>query len=254
MTVPPWRLFVYLAYVDDSDTKSKTKKWQVLSAVIAKDIHFDGLEIIMGTIIEDLVPSDKLEEFKEFHAAELYGGHGVFEGIEQNKRFAAITELLNLIVNSDLPIVYGAVDLQWLADQTFSSADPADMAFHICLEGIEQWLLDDSATSEVEHQESHMAVIIADNCDGKIKTTMLKSFRSLRKPIRPPKYVAGKLCHLHDDMYFGESNYSIGIQLADLCSYLIARNLEGAAEVKGFYDMIKDRIVYSKTEPARDGK
>jgi hypothetical protein len=241
---------VYIAYVDDSDTKSKVKKWQVLSAVIVKDVHFDGLELLMGTIIEDLIPADRVEEFKEFHAAELYGGHGVFEGIEQSKRFAAITSLLELIVNSSLPIVYGAVDLQWLMDQTFSSADPSDMAFRICLEGIEDWLLGDSLDSNVEHQESHMAVLIADNCDGKLKTTMLKSFRGLRKPIRPPEYRAGKLWHLHDDMYFGESNYSIGIQLADVCSYVIARHLEGAIEVKGFFDMIKDRIVYSKTEPA----
>jgi hypothetical protein len=67
---------------------------------------------------------------------------------------------------------------------------------------------------------------------------------------RPLHCALGKLVHLHDDMYFGSSKDSIGVQLADLCGYFIAKHLEGDAAGEGFYDIIKDRIVYSKLEPA----
>ena len=78
---------VYLAYLDDSDTKRKNEKWQVITAVVIPDEAFDALELLASLHIEQLIPADRLERFEEFHAAELYGGYGVFEGIEQPKRF-----------------------------------------------------------------------------------------------------------------------------------------------------------------------
>jgi len=34
------RLFMYLAYLDDSDTKSKRRKWQVMAGVLIEDRYF----------------------------------------------------------------------------------------------------------------------------------------------------------------------------------------------------------------------
>jgi hypothetical protein len=63
---------------------------------------------------------------------------------------------------------------------------------------------------------------------------------------RIPNFVAmtSAIRKISDDMYFGDSQYSIGIQLADLCSYFIARHLDGDAEIKGFYEMIDPHIVF----------
>jgi hypothetical protein len=44
-------------------------------------------------------------------------------------------------------------------------------------------------------------------------------------------------------MYFGDSKYSIGIQIADLCSYFIARRLAGDSETEHFYKMIEPQII-----------
>lgn len=59
----------------------------------------------------------------------------------------------------------------------------------------------------------------------------------------------GELFHFHDDMYFSDSRYSIGVQLADLCAYFIARHLNGDSETEGFYKMIQPHIVFSKSYP-----
>jgi hypothetical protein len=48
---------------------------------------------------------------------------------------------------------------------------------------------------------------------------------------------------VHDDMYFGDSKFSIGIQIADLCSYFIAGHLEGDSEKEHFYKLIDPQII-----------
>ncbi len=53
------------------------------------------------------------------------------------------------------------------------------------------------------------------------------------RQIRPPDYNP-RLWYVHDDMYFGSSKDSVGIQLADLCGYFIAKHLEGDVSIDGF--------------------
>src|SRR5215467_5208862 len=59
--------------------------------------------------------------------------------------------------------------------------------------------------------------------------------------------------NFHDDMYFGDSRYSMGIQLADLCAYFIGRHLEGDTETKPFYDMVSPHITFSLQQPKQPG-
>jgi hypothetical protein len=50
-------------------------------------------------------------------------------------------------------------------------------------------------------------------------------------------------------MFFGDSRFSVGIQLADMCSYFIARHLDGDTEIAQFYDKIEPHIVYGQIYP-----
>ncbi len=250
---------MYLAYLDDSDTRSKHGRWQVLSAVIVKDSLFATCELLSSIIVQDLMPQEKLDKFEEFHACELFGNHGVFEGIDQTKRFEAIKGMLSLL-DMPLAVVYGAVDSKLLSQELFGSANPIDICFRICAEGIDKWLssqfLEELQASAKPGEEfvrlpfsnSHLGLLIADDCDKDTKSTLQKSFRTLRPRVQPLR-MGGKLSSLHDDMYFGDSRFSIGIQLADLCSYFIARHLDGDVAIEGFYKMIEPHIVYSKCVP-----
>jgi hypothetical protein len=212
-----------------------------------------------------LVPAEKLDQVEEFHACELYGGYGVFEGVEQGRRLETIRQL-RMIDTAGMSVVYGAVNLTELKNEVYASADPLDISFRICAKGI-QSLMSDKIFSKVEQSQpgkeildpandpdpllitawlEEVVILIVDECDKKIRDLLQKSFRSLRPP---RKLKSRTLFHFHDDMYFGDSRYSAGIQLADLCSYFIARHLEGDNDIDSFYDMLSPCIVFSETYP-----
>ncbi len=171
--------------------------------------------------------------------------------------------LMALLEVMDITVVYGAVHLPALKTEIYGSADPVDVCFRKCLSEIRDWAdastkkhvsaqLGDNFTVErmteimVPSLLSQLVILIVDECDGKTKNTLQKSFRSLRPAPASP------LECLHDDMYFGDSRYSIGIQLADLCSYFIARHLEGDTEIEAFYQIIKPRIYQPKSNKSEE--
>ncbi len=253
---------MHLAYLDDSDTKQKKKKWQVLSAVVIEDHQFPRLEVVLDFVREDLIPPEKIDEFEEFHACELYGGYGVFEGIDQDKRFDAIRLLLTNLKLTKASVIYGAVDLVAMQSNIYGSAEPLDVAFRTCIKGVRECVRDAMESSigpavaacedadakakayqaamKAQFLERLAILIIDDFPDRKLKELLSRSFRGMR----------GKnFSHFHDDVYFGDSRYSIGIQMADLCSYFIARHLEGDEETEPFYEMIKPYLAFSETHP-----
>jgi hypothetical protein len=251
------RTFVYLAYLDDSDTKDKASKWQVMAAVMIPDYLFNVSELMLSFVIESLIGEERLDEFEEFHASELFGGYGLFQGIDKPKRYAAIESLLAVIATSKMYVAYGAVDLDFLRSQDYRSANPQDVAFLSCVKGIQNWLsevsmqnMQNTDIASGQSWESPIALLIADDGDKKNNAEMQKSFRDIRKRLKSPKNFGDSSAHFHDDMYFGDSKFSLGIQLADLCAFFIAKHLEKKVEAEGFYQMIAPHIVFSKTHPS----
>jgi hypothetical protein len=182
--------FVYLAYLDDSDTKDKAAKWQVMVADMIPDYLFGVSELMLSFVIQNVIPEEKMDDFEEFHASELFGGYGVFQGIDQQKRHLAIESLLDVIITANMHIAYGAVDLDFLRNQDYRSANPQDIAFRSCVKGIQNWLSDlsmqnlknaDIASGGV--WESPIALLIADAGDKKDNAELQKSFRELRKKL-----------------------------------------------------------------------
>jgi hypothetical protein len=259
---------VHLAYLDDSATKFNHVKWQVMSGVIIEDKNFKLTEAGLAIVPELLMPVEKLPQFEEFHACQLYHGHGVFEGIDQEVRFDAIGRLLGTLELGELSVVYGAVNLAKLQEEIYASADPLDISFRICIKGLQEWgvrdinnrittkLGEDMQNYTLERMTPHvvdgileeLVILIVDECDKKVRETLHHSYRALRPPRNLVKENA--FSNFHDDMYFGDSRYSVGIQLADLCSYFIARHLAGDPETESFYEMIQPRVVFSRVHPA----
>jgi len=65
---------MFLAYLDDSGTRQKDKRiFQLITAVLISDSEFFDIERHMGATVEQLLPEDRMEQFEEFHAWELYG-------------------------------------------------------------------------------------------------------------------------------------------------------------------------------------
>jgi len=248
---------VYLAYLDDSDTKQKSVPWQVMAAVLVQDGSFRGLEAVVNLLAEELMQNaESASQFEEFHACELFGGYGAFEKIPQSKRFATIQMLLDSVTN-DCPVVYGAVNLPRFQQMVYGAAEPMDVAFRVCVNGIREWMATQLEEKFQEYRSrgvggnphfDDMALLIADDCDKGIKATLQKSFRQMRLPYR--SLTDGGMECIHDDIYFGDSKFSIGIQIADLCSFFIAKHLVGGdPAAEAFYQIIEPRIVYSREIP-----
>jgi len=110
--------------------------------------------------------------------------------------------------------------------------------------------------------------------DEKIRELLHNSFLDFRKRFRPTlsdletttnitrsesgtvietvhNVVAKDVPYLHDDMYFGDSRFSVGIQLADLCGYVIAKHLanDPDPDLQRFYAFIEPQVIYSRIEP-----
>jgi len=57
------------------------------------------------------------------------------------------------------------------------------------------------------------------------------------------------LWHIHEDMYFGSSADSVGIQMVDICNYMVNRKLNGMGDTDKFCAIIKQNAICSKAEP-----
>jgi hypothetical protein len=256
---------MYLAYSDDSKTKHNNVEWQVMSSVLVKDEHFRELELRVGLIAEELLPAENYDQFAEFHACDLYNGTYAFKGMERAQRMSILEVLLGTLETLRIPVVYGAVDLSRLDKKIYASANPIDMTFRMCALGVQDWmgkqLQEQFAAYQVtktphEHVRfDDVALFILDDFEGNrpLKSALQLAFRQMRKPVRPPDFQSlSQLEYALDDIYFGDSKFSVGLQLADACSYFIGKHLGGDATVDRFYARIEPQIVYSQIEPKQE--
>lgn len=242
------RWFMYLAYLDDSGTTGRKlddpdSPFQVITAVLAKDEQFNSMEIILSAI-SDMLPEDCRASFREFKAYDLFRGKGVFRKVGQSTRHEVLSHICKSVKGIHLPVFYGAVNKPKLKVSPFASAHPLDIGFHCCALGIQDWMRNHTKPHEV-------AVVVADDTtDIDNKEALKGAFRRLRPKIHAPNFLPGELTQIHDDMYFGDSRDSVGIQMADVCGFFISRHLSQKAEAEGFYQLFSEQIVYEKVEPS----
>jgi hypothetical protein len=229
-----------------------------MATVMVKDSEFRTLEAMMSVVSDNVIPPEKRAQFTEFKASEIYGGHGIYQGIRESIRHAAILTLLSFLRDSDIVVVYGALNLDQLKKLNLASANPFDTVFRICVRGVEdsmgkqlqkqfeQFIAEGTPNQHVRFDDK--ALFIVDE-SGENKALLRQTFRQMRKSYRQEE-ADGELEHVFDDMYFGDSKFSIGIQLADACAYFIGKHVSGDMGAEEFYDVIKPNIAYFEIEPA----
>lgn len=240
---------MYLGYLDDSEQGD----WMVVGSTLMPANSSMIAEMHAALAIENLMPEEERHRFTEFHASELYNGTGTFEGILQSSRFAAIANLLKCLNSCNAKIAYGAINLPELRKGSFGSANVRDVAFRRCVLGIEDWLwkMVLGEMGKENYGSEYTAMFIMDEVaqsDKQTRYILQSSFRSLRSRFRFSAKDSGQISFVHEDMYFGDSRYSVGIQLADLCSYFVGRHLCGKEDSEGFYGMIEPFIVSTGKE------
>jgi Protein of unknown function (DUF3800) len=251
---------VHLAYLDDSQQQGALA---MFGAVVIPHGAFGWAERMHSVAVEQLFPADEIEEkFQEFHAYELFKGEGAFKGIDKEKRFSAITVLLMALRHYHLPFIYAAVDEKKLAKSAlshslFETAHPLVPAFKLCLLGIEKWAQNQHAISPgsitIEYGDQYL-LIVDETKDQELKKRLRSSYRLLRAARPYSGKASNRLWHAHDAMFFGDSRDSVGIQLADLCTYFMQRQLlkvdaKAKDESDEFYKMFAEQVICARPEP-----
>jgi hypothetical protein len=233
---------VYLVYLDDSCEEATH---QVIGAAIIHDREFLNIEGFLGVLIEEDIPEELRESF-EFHASALFHGKEPFEKIERDKALSILKDCADMIADAPISVVYGAVDLRKLRSGIYATAQPIDIAFRLCIPEIEKWF--------AEKAPDELGILIADDTRNQHqKENLRKAFRANRSRIKiktpSPTHAVeyrGLLQHIHDAMFFGDSKETVGIQVADLCCFLILRHLQGKADTEFLYRIIEGRIFSGK--------
>ena len=145
-----------------------------------------------------------------------------------------------------------------MARGLFETAHPLVPAFKMCALGVERWAQNHHAqdvpgTVKVDYSDQYL-FIADDTNDQQLKKRLRSSYRLLRaaRPYLPK--AQNRLWHAHDAMYFGDSTESVGIQLADLCTYfmqrhLLHRDINTPDESDEFYRMFSAQAICAKPEP-----
>jgi hypothetical protein len=250
------RLFVHLAYLDETGTDGHSSV-AMFGALIIPAGRFGYVSAMHDTAVQQILPIERIEEFQEFHACQLYRGTDIFEGIDEEKRFTAIQVLLNAVRMEKLHFVYAAADRKAITDTPFATMRPLHAAFHMCLLGVEDWATANhpnrhsNNTKVIDWNDTFLCIL--DDCNDKnLKAEYKKTYRTLRTkhPFKPQ--TKNRLWHAHDDMFFADSTDCLGVQMADLCNYFVRMRLDGVDEPQNFYDIISKQIICAKPKPDWD--
>lgn len=240
---------MYLAYLDDSSDES----YQIMTATVVPDNKFMTIEEYLASVIDEFVPEDKRDTF-EFHASAMFHGKPPFENLTRDDVLKIFEKCASIVVGAPLQISYGGVNMRNLRGGLYATAKPADVAFRLCLAGLESILVGleednrKSATGIHALRHEDFGILICD--EHKMKDELQKAFRANRRRLKSGSHNRGLLLHLHDDLYFGDSAYSVGIQITDICGFIILRHLENKHDTEYLYKMIEPQIRFGEVQPS----
>jgi hypothetical protein len=228
------RVLVYL-YIDDSGRDGNI---QVIGSIIIPSEVFRLVEQQSGFIIQSILnkyPAVLADPRFEFHATNMWNHTGPWDAVAHSD----IEEIFNLSVNSlkyiNQPCVtYGCVDISTYPNSKEGKHAGIDAAFEKCCYAISSWFSRFACNK-------FGTMLFDDPGDGDLKKRLRSTFRKLRpKAVTSPRSDCVLDC-IYDDLYFGDSVGSVGLQVADICSWLIMRQLSGSAR--------RDTMFYQEVAP-----
>lgn len=241
----------YLAYIDDSAVTDKRREHAVFAAVIVKDSEFKFLEGMSTNVKIWFADEMGIKAIDEFNAHNLFRGEGIFESIEEKKRFDCIQYLFEVVMDmAEMSVIYGSVNRTALDCMDIASVNPADVSFRKCVAGIDWWVASLSINNDGSIGQDELCILIMDDtADVQLKKMLRQSYRALTRSPNPRQAAKSRLEHLHDDLYFGDSVDSVGLQCADACAYFIGLHLNEDQAGEHFYKMFEEKIKYSEVYP-----
>ena len=204
----------------------------VFSCVIIPDHEYRTLQTLCDLHMEDsnLVPPHYKKDF-EFHAGELFPQNSTkYKRWPLAGRRGALEAGLRIVADLDFPIRYSLVDKSMHKKKYGRGAyDPMEWSFSVCLEQVEKWFLD--------NKPDDLGIVITDHCGNRKEEKRLDDlYQEYLRGNFPHSPI--KADHLMDVLNFADSKYSRGVQMSDLCSYVIGRHFQKKVDVKALYRII----------------
>jgi hypothetical protein len=111
-------------------------------------------------------------------------------------------------------------------------------AFEACCYSVSDWFSDNAP--------GEYGTLTADDCTNDIREPIKNKFRELRPKAKSSPVVSGALECIVDNISFSDSRDSVGVQLADICGWLIGRQLSRKSEPRDrqFYRRI-EKFIYA---------
>jgi hypothetical protein len=231
----------------------------VFGGVILPTDHFRWLEMRHSDTVWRLLPEQRREEFREFHAFELWNQQGVFHDLDPAECRKALASLLTILREHDAVFFYSALDRERYLKSAVGGGELVDVLFRMCLSSLDQWarrpaerMLEAGGQSlhTLDRWLNNMCLVIVDEDTNRgPKEVLRKSFRQFRSRLHN-SWEGDQARHsfLHDAMFFGDSTESVALQIADACCYVMRRHLEGL-ETYNLFNLLGPSAFVSKAEP-----
>ena len=227
-----FREVVYMCCIDPSGHSAIHHEcpFCVVSCVIIHEREYRPLQFLCDQITDELVPKRYQKDF-EFHARDLFPRNSKYTGWHQEDRHKVMEAGLKIVADLELPVRYCLVDKSRHKTKYKNRAyDPMEWAFTVCLEQVEKWFVSD--------EPDDLGMVVTDHCSKRREEDRLTEIHQ--------KYLHGNFPfakisaeHLMDILSFGDSKHSRGLQMSDLCSYVINRNCQKKGDMKAMYGIIQ---------------
>ena len=246
---PPRLMVMFLGYIDDSGTTGCNKKdpqsrFQVVGGPIIDGEDYNLMETFLAIeareLIREQVSEENFEKF-EFHAVDLFHVRQPWDVLGLEKCHQLMKAGLERA--SKRPVIFGAVDKHKLRYKAYGSANSYDFAFRLYLRSLKQWLEKYESADGLK-----FIVLVADETSKDVKHLVHETFRAEKETLLTRPLGVSDICII-DDIYYGDSLTSLGIQIADLCAFTYARHLAGYDDIEEFYNIIKGQIIAQPIEP-----
>lgn len=247
------------AFIDEAGLSKKAHEPYLVmaGALIDPDSDYRRTESEIRALVDQHFPGTLYgfgEQFN-FHAKDIWHGSGSFprDSWRLQERLSLLSDLVKIISQNSLPVVYGFVDRQkhaarrkeeWPIDPVEKDIanDAASIAYFHCVKRIEQWMRENAAdevasltlenSPKIKRVIEGLHALIVNRIDQKepFMTKVIFSF-----PITQAAH-------------FVEKKQSPLIQLADVAAFVLKRKLQGCKRIGPIYDELRP-VIFNRSSP-----
>ena len=196
---------MYLAYLDESYDASE--HWVV--ALLVEHGSVNDAQRALRAVVTDSSLDYGIPEDAELHGNELFGGKGVFSGLEPRIRIGIYAKALRAIADCNCSIVLRGVSVSGLRRRYGPHEEPQRWVVEHLLERIDEFVSPDDHALVVADQHELSRELLSDLRRYQERAT--RGYRSRR------------LANIVDTMHFVSSSTNPLVQAADLVVFLKRR-------------------------------